>query len=72
MAAAVKFFYDFTLAEWSIEVVSLFGAVLFGCAVYLAVMALIGGMLEEDMKRIPLVGSAGVKVFRRLGIFKDR
>ena len=70
MAAATKFFYDLTLAEWNLEVVSLFGAVLFGCAVYLATMALIGGMEEEDMKRIPLVGSAGVKLFRRLGIFK--
>ncbi len=72
MAAATKFFYDFTMAEWSIEVVSLFGAVLVGCVIYLATMALIGGMLEEDMKRIPLVGSAGVKLFRRLGIFKDK
>ena len=70
MAAAVKFFYDFTLSEWGLEVVSLFGAVIFGCAVYLAAMALIGGMLEEDMQRIPLVGRAGVKLFRRLGIFK--
>ena len=71
MAAATKFFYDITLSEWNLEVVSLFGAVLFGCAVYLAAMALIGGMLEEDMQRIPLVGRAGVKLFRKLGIFKN-
>ena len=70
MAVFVKVFYDFTLAEWNIEVISLFGAVIAGCGVYLATMAAIGGMLEEDMQRIPLVGRFGIKLFRKLGIFK--
>ena len=70
MAGAVEFFYDFTMAEWNIAVFSLFGAVIVGCVVYIAVMALIGGMLEEDLQRIPLIGKIGVKVFRKLGIFK--
>ena len=71
MAVVVKFFYDFTLAEFDVAVFSLFGAVIVGCVVYIAVMALIGGMLEEDMKRIPMLGKIGVKVFRKLGIFKS-
>lgn len=70
MAVVVEFFYDFTMSEWNIAVFSLFGAVIVGCVAYVAVMALIGGMLEEDMQRIPLVGKGGVKIFRKLGIFK--
>ena len=71
MAAAVKLFYDFTIAQWNMAVFSLFGAVIVGCLVYLAVMAAIGGILEEDMQRIPLIGRAGVKLFRKLGLFKN-
>ena len=71
MAVVVKMIYDLTMAEWNIAVLSLFGAVLMGCLVYVAVMALIGGMLEEDMQRIPMIGNSGVKVFRKLGIFKN-
>ena len=70
MAFVTKFFYDFTLAEFNIAIFSLFGAVSIGCIVYLAVMAIIGAMLEEDMQRIPLIGKIGVKIFRKLGIFK--
>ena len=70
MALSIKLFYDFTIAQLNMPVFSLFGAVTLGCIVYIATMAVIGGMLEEDMQRIPLIGKAGVKVFRRLGIFK--
>ncbi|MBR1806065.1 MAG: polysaccharide biosynthesis protein [Selenomonadaceae bacterium] len=70
MSVVVKFFYELTAAQWHVEVFSTFGAVIVGCVVYLATLALIGGVLEEDMARIPLVGKVATKVFRRLGIFK--
>lgn len=70
MAVVVKFFYAFTIAEWNIEAVSTFGAVFVGCAVYIAAMALFGGMLKEDMERIPMIGRHGVRLFSKLGIFK--
>ena len=70
MSVVVKFFYELTAAQWHIEVFSTFGAVIVGCVVYLATLALIGGVLEEDMARIPLVGKVATKIFRRLGIFK--
>ncbi len=38
--------------------------------VHIATLALIGGLLEGDMARIPLVGKFGIKIFRKLGIFK--
>ena len=70
MAAAVKLFYNFTMAEFNSGVFSTFGAVFFGGIVYIAAIALLGGLLKEDMERIPMIGKYGVKIFQRLGIFK--
>ena len=70
MAAVVKLFYDFTMAELHSAVFSTFGAVFVGCVVYVAAIALFGGLLKEDMERIPMVGRFGVKLFQRLGIFR--
>lgn len=71
MAVVVKFFYDLTVAQWHMEILSTFGAIGAGCVVYVATLALIGGLLEEDMARIPMIGRFGIKIFRRLGIFKS-
>ena len=71
MAVVVKLFYDFTMAELHSAVFSTFGAVFVGCVVYVAAVALFGGLLKEDMERIPMVGRFGVKLFQRLGIFRD-
>ncbi len=70
MALVVKTFYDFTITEWGIAWFSTFGAVIVGCIVYVAVLAIIGGLLKEDMERIPLVGRIGVRFFTGIGIFK--
>ena len=70
MAVVVKFFYEFTMAQWQIEVISTFGAVFAGCAVYIAAVALFGAMTKEDMAQIPMVGRYAVKILSRLGIFK--
>ncbi|MBR4904793.1 MAG: polysaccharide biosynthesis protein [Selenomonadaceae bacterium] len=71
MALVVKFFYDLTIAEWQMEIFSTFGAIFAGCIVYVATLAMIGGLLEEDMARIPMIGRFGIKIFRKLGIFKS-
>lgn len=70
MAVVVKFFYDFTMAQWNIEVISTFGAVFVGCAVYIAAVALFGAMKKDDMQQIPMVGRFAVKILSRIGIFK--
>ncbi len=70
MSVVVKFFYDLTAAQWHMEIFSTFGAVGAGCIVYVATLAMIGGLLEEDMARIPMIGKFGIKIFRKLGIFK--
>lgn len=71
MAVSVKFFYDFTIAEWGSEIISTFGAVFVGIVIYFAATALTGSLLREDLERIPMVGKFGVKIFKRIGIFKD-
>ncbi|MBR0260722.1 MAG: polysaccharide biosynthesis protein [Selenomonadaceae bacterium] len=71
MAIVVKFFYDLTAAQWHMEIFSTFGAIGAGCVVYVATLAIIGGLLEEDMARIPMIGKFGIKIFRKLGIFKS-
>ncbi len=70
MAAAVYFFYDFTMAWWQIGAISTFGAVIFGCAVYIAVMLVIGGLKEDDLQRMPMIGGVGIKFLRKIGVFK--
>ena len=70
MAAAVKLFYDLSLAALGVGVVATFGAVFVGCVVYLAAMLLIGGMGEADMARVPMVGAVSIRFLRRIGVFK--
>lgn len=70
MAVAVKLFYDFTMSWWNLGVISTFGAVFFGCAVYIAVMLVIGGLIEEDLVRIPMIGRFSIRFLRRIGVFK--
>ena len=70
MAAAVYFFYDFTMTWWQMGAVSTFGAVFFGCAVYIAVMLVIGGLKEDDLERMPMIGRIGIKFLRKIGVFK--
>jgi stage V sporulation protein B len=70
MAAAVKLFYDLTMTVWSVNAISTFGAVFVGCAVYIGVMILIGGIGEADMERVPMLGRVSIRFLRRIGVFK--
>lgn len=51
--------------------VATFGAVFFGCAVYIAVMIVIGGIGEADMEQVPILGRHTIKILRRIGVFKE-
>lgn len=71
MAVAVYFFYDWTMAWWNIGAISTFGAVFFGCFVYIVTMLLVGGLLEDDLARMPMIGRIGIRILRRIGVFKS-
>lgn len=70
MAVATKLFYDLTLGYLGSNAFSTFGAVFFGCAVYIIVMILIGGIEESDMQRIPMLGGPTIRLLRKIGVFK--
>ena len=72
MAFAVKGFYDFTMAQFGMEAFSTLGAVFIGGLVYLVAMVLLGGILEQDMSRIPLIGNHAIKLFYRIGVFRRK
>ena len=71
MAIAVKGFYDGTMLLWGIGAISTFGAVFFGIVIYLAALVAVGGMHEADMASIPMIGKFGIRLMRRIGVFKD-
>lgn len=71
MAGATYWFYEHSLLWLSSAAVATFGAVFVGCLVYIAVMLIIGGLREDDLSRIPMIGSVGIKFLRRVGIFKE-
>ncbi len=72
MAGAVYFFYDWTFAWWGVGTISTFGAVFFGCFIYIAAMLLTGGLVEGDLVRIPLIGRIGIRLLCRIGVMKEK
>ena len=70
MAGAVYIFYTWTMEWWGIAAVSTFGAVFFGCAIYIAAMILLRALIEEDLRRLPMVGTVGIRFLQRIGVFK--
>ena len=70
MAGAVYLFYGWTLEWWGVPAISTFGAVFFGCAIYVAAMILLRALIEEDLRRLPMIGSVGIRFLQRIGVFK--
>ena len=70
MGASVYGFYTWTLVWWGIAAISTFGAVLVGCIVYIAAMILLRGLIEDDLRRLPMIGSVGIRFLQRIGVFK--
>ena len=70
MAGAVYLFYTWTLEWWGIAAISTFGAVLFGCVVYVAAMILLRALIEDDLRRLPMIGAVGIRFLQRIGVFK--
>ena len=69
MAGAVQLFYSFVMETFAVNAAATFGSVLVGVVVYIAALILVRGLLEEDMARIPYIGSLGIRFLRRIGIF---
>ena len=70
MAGAVHLFYEWTVAWWGIPAISTFGAVFFGCGIYVAAMILLRGLIEDDLRRLPMIGAVSIRFLQRIGVFK--
>ena len=55
----------------AVNAVATFGSVFVGVIVYVAALILVRGLLEEDMARIPFIGSLSIRFLRRIGIFRS-
>ena len=71
MAGAVYLFYSFVMSTLAVNAVATFGSVFVGVIVYVAALILVRGLLEEDMARIPFIGSLSIRFLRRIGIFRS-
>lgn len=71
MAGAVQLFYSFVMETFAVNAAATFGSVLVGVVVYIAMLILVRGLREEDMARIPFIGSLGIRFLRRIGIFRS-
>ncbi|WP_314597025.1 polysaccharide biosynthesis protein [uncultured Selenomonas sp.] len=71
MAGAVYLFYSFVMNTLAVNAVATFGSVFVGVIVYVAALILVRGLLEEDMARIPFIGSLSIRFLRRIGIFRS-
>ena len=71
MAGAVYLFYSFVMSTLAVNAVATFGSVFAGVIVYVAALILVRGLLEEDMARIPFIGSLSIRFLRRIGIFRS-
>ena len=69
MAGAVYLFYSFIMRTLAVNAVATFGSVLIGGVVYIAALIFVRGLREEDMARIPFIGSFSIRFLRRMGIF---
>ena len=71
MAGTVYLFYSFVMSTLAVNAVATFGSVFVGVIVYVAALILVRGLLEEDMARIPFIGSLSIRFLRRIGIFRS-
>lgn len=38
---------------------------------YIIVLILIGGIMESDIERIPMIGTPSIRFFKKIGILKN-
>lgn len=69
LAMGIALQYGYTqLAALSLGVIATLAAIALGCVVYTIVLALLGGIHESDVARVPMVGGYAVRVLRRFGV----
>jgi len=70
MGGVIYITYDLIMMETGSNALAALLGIVFGGSVYGAVLLLVGGIGEGDIKQIPLIGGRMVTVLGRFGLFK--
>lgn len=70
MGAVLYFGYMYLMSWCNLNSVATFSSIIAAAAVYIVVLLLQGGLTEEDVKSVPMIGSLMMRVLVRLGVFK--
>lgn len=71
MGSVIYISYDAIASATSHIALATLTAMTFGIIVYGGVLLVIGGISENDMKQVPLIGSRVVPILRKFGLFKN-
>ncbi len=71
MGGVIYITYDLMMLEFANNALATMFAIGFGGIVYGAVLLMVGGIVEGDMKQIPFIGARMIPILRKLGIFKS-
>lgn len=70
MGGVIYITYDVVMMETASNTVATLAGTLLGVVVYGAVLLLVGGISEGDVKQVPIIGPRIAPILRRFGLFK--
>ena len=70
MAGIIHFGYEFLLYETASNALATFASLFVGMFFYIIVLILIGGIMESDIERIPMIGAPSIRFFKKSWCFK--
>ena len=71
MAGTIYFGYEFLLYETANNALATFASLFVGMGSYILVLILIGGIMESDIERIPMIGATSIRFFKKIGVLKN-
>ena len=71
MAGIIHFGYEFLLYETASNALATFASLFVGMFFYIIVLILIGGIMESDIERIPMIGAPSIRFFKKIGVLKN-
>jgi len=71
MGGVIYITYDLMMLEFANNALATMLGIGLGGIVYGAVLLMVGGIVEGDMKQIPFIGARMIPILRKLGIFKS-
>lgn len=70
MGGVIYFTYEKVMIETASYAAATMMGILFGGIVYGAVLLLVGGVSEKDIKQVPMIGPRMAPILRKFGLFK--